>query len=160
MKKNIAPTFFLHLLALSLVLSLVFPMITGCIITDSDIKKKSDTAPPIIKHAQSGKIINDEYIATSSFLVGDTVNFVISTKSPSSKIIKIHLNEYYPANVNRAHTEFKPIDAVPNSKESKGLTLKEPLEFLGPPGERKFEIQVEDAENNLSNVYTLHLMIH
>ncbi|MBW2218735.1 MAG: hypothetical protein JRF40_04465 [Deltaproteobacteria bacterium] len=156
MKKNITSTFFLHLL----VLSLVFSMITGCNITDSRIQKELDTVPPIIKHVQSGKIVNDEYIATTSLRVGDVVNFVISTKGPSNKIIKIHLTEYYPANANQAHTEFKPIDAVLRSKKTKGIMLKKPINFLGPPGERKFEIRVEDAENNLSNVYTLHLMIH
>jgi len=160
MKKNITSNSFLHLLALSLVFSIAFSMITGCNITDSKIQKESYTVPPIIKHAQTGRISNDKYLATSSFLVGDAVNFVISIKSPSKNIIKIHLTEYYPADVNQARTEFKPIDAVHTSKKSKGIMLKEPIEILGPPGERKFEIRVEDAENNLSNVYNLHLIIH
>ncbi len=112
MKKNITSNSFLHLLALSLVFSIAFSMITGCNITDSKIQKESYTVPPIIKHAQTGRVSNDEYLATSSFLVGDAVNFVISIKGPSKNIIKIHLTEYYPADVNQARTEFKPLPAV------------------------------------------------
>jgi len=160
MKKNITSNSFLHLLALSLVFSIAFSMISGCIPFDSKITREHDSAPPVIKYAQSGKIIADKYIATSSFLIGDTVNFIISVKNTSNNITKIHLKEYYPENVNESHTEFKPIDAVPASKKSKSIMLKEPIEFSGPSGERKFNIQVEDAENNLSNVYTLHLIIH
>jgi len=135
-------------------------LIAGCVLTDSEIKKGSNMEPPVIKHAQTGKIIDDRYIATSSFLVGDTVNFVISLKGSTKNITKVHLREYYPENLNQDHTEFKPIDAIPRSTKSKSIMLKEPIEFIGPPGERKFVIQVEDKENNLSNAYDLYLFIH
>ena len=142
------------------ILLLVCLLAAGCITTDASVIQEVDTSPPVIKHAQSGKIIDDKYIATSSFLVGDTVNFIVSLNDSSMNIKSIHLREHYPANVNQDHTEFKPIEAVPTSKKSKSVMLKEPIEFSGPSGNRKFEIQVEDDDNNLSNVYTLHLIIH
>jgi len=140
-------------------LTLVY-LLTGCVSLDTDTDVGSIMEPPVIKHAQSGKIVDDRYIATSSFLVGDTVNFVISLKGPNKHITKVHLKEYYPENVNQDHTEFKPINAIPRSTKSKSIMLKDPIEFIGPPGERKFVIQVEDKENNFSNAVDLYLILH
>lgn len=141
------------------VVTLVY-LLTGCVSLDTDTDIESTMEPPVIKHAQSGRILDDRYVATSSFLVGDMVNFVISLKGSNKHITKVHLKEYYPENVNQDHTEFKPIDAIPRSTKSKSITLKEPIEFIGPPGERKFVIQVEDKQNNLSNAVDLYLIIH
>jgi len=142
---------------------LVFMMLlafAGCQTAGSGVQDLLDDSPPVIRHAQSGKIVDDKYIATSSFQIGDTVNFVISVDSAGQDILMVHLKEYYPDSMNQDHTEFKPIEAVPRSKKSKSVMLKEPIQFVGPPGERKFEIQVEDEANHFSNIYNLHLIIH
>jgi len=139
---------------------MLFYLLTGCGSTDPGIKKGSVLEPPVIKHVQSGKIIDDKYLATRSFLIGDTVNFVISLKGSTKYITNVHLKEYYPESVNQDHTEFKPIEAVRRSTKSKSIMLKEPIEFIGPPGERRFVIQVEDKENNFSNAIDLYLFIH
>lgn len=151
-QKPISITFLFFFMLLSI--------LTGCVLTGPEVKTGSGMEPPVIKHAQSGKIVDDRYIATSSFTVGDTVNFVISIKGSTKNITKVHLEEYYPENVNQDRTEYKPIDAIARSTKSKGIMLKKPIEFIGPPGERKFVIQVEDKENNLSNAYDLYLIIH
>ena len=148
------------LLSSTLLIITLLYLLTGCTLLDPEVEKGSTMEPPVIKHAQTGKIVDDRYLATSSFLVGDTVNFVISLKGSNKHITKVHLKEYYPENVNQDHTEFKPIDAIPRSTKSKSITLKDPIEFIGPPGERRFVIQVEDKENNLSNAYDLYLIIH
>lgn len=139
---------------------MLLSILTGCVLTGPEVKTGSGLEPPVIKHAQSGKIVDDKYLATSSFLVGDEVNFVISIKGSPKYVTKVHLKEYYPENVNQHHTEFKPIEAVPRSTKSKSIMLKEPIEFIGPPGERKFVIQVEDTENNFSNAIDLYLILH
>jgi hypothetical protein len=151
--KSINSIFCIFLLLLSL--------ISGCALTDTKTGASANGTPPIIKYVQSGRVNDDEYIATSSFIRGDMVDFIITAKDLDGDIKKVNLIEYYPANTDIEHTSFKPIDLKSTSDKSKRYySLSKPIELLGPPGERKFELQLEDGKENLSNKYTLYLFVH
>ena len=158
------------------IFSLLFALISGCAISNSKIGASVNGTPPVIKYVQSGRVQGDEYIATSSFIVGDMADFIITASDLEGDIKKVNLIEYYPANNDMEHTQFKPIDLKSTSDKTQGksdskakksfdkskrsYSLSKPIELLGPPGERKFEIQLEDEKENRSNTYTLYLFVH
>jgi len=46
-----------------------------------------------------------------------------------------------------------------SEKRRTSFYLKKPISFEGPPGDWLFEVQIEDANDNLSNLYRFHVIL-
>lgn len=136
--------------------------ISGCptarSVTESIIK--TDNHSPLITNVQSGKIIKDQYIASSSFNIRDTSKFRITVIDPDLDVKKLYIRCFYPRDSEQPYLELGPFDLPAQEKKQTSMYPDEPVEISGPPGDWLVEVQVEDKKNNLSNIYRLHVIIN
>lgn len=113
-----------------------------------------------IKNVQTGKIIDGRYLATISFHVGDQANMRILAVDKGLDIQKIYVRGYYPKNAETPHLVHDTDGLGSQSTGRNSYFLKEPFDIPGPPGEWRLDIQIEDDERNLSNLYQTYLVVH
>jgi len=136
--------------------------ITGCYSTKSATGSiiKIDNHIPFITNVQSGKIIKDRYIASSSLNISDKITFRVTIIDLDLDVKKLYIRCFYPRDSEQPYLELGPFDLPPQEKKRTSLYLNEPVEISGPSGDWLIEVQVEDEKNNLSNIYRLHVIIN
>ena len=118
-------------------------------------------SPPTIQSVQTIKTLNGSSIATSSFRVGETGNFLIVASDLDQDIEKLYIKGYAPGSPDSQPTlAAGPIELRPQTKKIASYSLPEDIDVPTPPGRWRVDIQLEDKENNMSNVYTLYTIIH
>lgn len=113
-----------------------------------------------IKNVQTGKIVDGGYMATTSFHVGDQANIRILAADKDLDIQKVYVRGYYPKNAETPHLIYHTDGLGAQSDGRMSFLLKEPFHISGPPGEWRIDIQIEDEERNLSNLYKTYLIVH
>lgn len=115
---------------------------------------------PFIVYVQSGKIIDGEYLATSSFRIGDLVNFKLTVIDDDLDTQMLSIRLFFPKDAAEPTTRYKPIEMHPPKERRESFLLNEPFEIQGPSGERRFEFQIEDNQGNKSNTYKVFMIVH
>jgi len=150
-------TFIILILAVSIL------WISGChtsgSVTESIIPSMTNNAP-IITNVQSGKIIKDQYIASSSLNFSDKTTFRITVIDEDLDAKKLYIRCYYPRDSEQAYHELGPFELPVQEKKRFSHYLQQPVKISGPPGDWRIEVQVEDEKNNLSNIYRLHVIVN
>jgi hypothetical protein len=137
-----------------------------CCILSSGCHTRSDLisdpgSPPTIQSVQTIKTLNGSSIATSSFRVGETGNFLIVASDMDKDIEKLYVKGYAPGSPDSQPTLVAgPIELTPQKKKIASYSLPEDIDVPTPPGRWRVDIQLEDKENNMSNIYTLYTIIH
>ena len=136
--------------------------ISGCRTAKSATESiiKTDNHAPLITNVQSGKIIKDQYVASSSFNISDKSTFRITVIDPDLDVKKLYIRCFYPRDSDQPYLELGPFDLPAQKKKRASLYPDEPVEISGPPGDWLIEVQVGDEKNNLSNIYRLHVIIN
>jgi len=136
--------------------------ISGCRTTKSGTESiiKMDNQSPLITNVQSGKIIKDQYVASSSLTISDKSTFRITIIDRNLDVKKLYIRCFYPRDSEQPYLELGPFDLPAQEKKRTSLYLNEPVEISGPAGDWLIEVQVEDEKNNLSNIYRLHVIIN
>ena len=143
-----------------LIIPLLYCMVVSGCSTGSDLISDSGT-PPAIQSVQTIKNMNGSSVATSSFRVGEMGNFIIVASDLDNDIEKLYIKGYAPGSLDSQPTLLAgPIELKPQTKKISSYSLSEPIEVPSPPGRWRIDIQLEDKENNMSNVYTLYTIIH
>ena len=149
-----------RLYAYGLAVSLFCCILSSACSTGPDLISKS-TSPPTIQSVQTIKTLNGSSIATSSFRVGETGNFLIVASDMDKDIEKLYIKGYAPGSSESQPTLVAgPIELRPQEKKIASYSLPEDIEVPTPPGRWRVDIQLEDKENNMSNTYTLYTIIH
>jgi len=148
------------ILILTLAISIL--EIAGCYTTKSATGSaiKIGNHIPFITNVQSGKIIKDRYIASSSLNISSKSSFRVTITDFDLDVKKLYMRCFYPRGSEKPYLEFGPFDLPPQEKKRTCLYLNEPIEISGPPRDWLVEVQVEDEKNNLSNTYRLHVIIN
>jgi hypothetical protein len=143
-----------------LIISLLnYMVVSGCSTSSNLIS--SPGSPPAIQSVQTIKKMNGGSVATSSFRVGEMGNFIIVASDLDNDIEKLYIKGYAPGSSDSQPTlEAGPIELKPQTKKISSYSLSEPIEVPSPPGRWRVDIQLEDKESNMSNVYTLYTIIH
>jgi len=115
---------------------------------------------PLITNVQSGKIIKNQYIASSSLNIHNKSTFRITVIDLDLDVKKLYIRCFYPKDSEQPYLELGPFDLPAQKKKQTSLYPDEPVEISGPPGDWLVEVQVEDGKNNLSNIYRLHVIIN
>jgi hypothetical protein len=139
---------------------ITFFLFTGCCRKKLEIIPTSRTFTSKIQNVQTGRIINGRYLATSSFYIGDQANIRILAVDKDMDIHKVYIRGYYPKNAETPHLKYCSYGLESQLKDRVSFFLKEPFNISGPPGEWRIDIQVEDEERNLSNLYKIFLIVH
>jgi len=136
--------------------------ISGCRTTKSIAESiiNKDNHAPLITNVQSGKIIKDQYVASSSLNISDKITFRITVIDQDLDVKKLYIRCFYPSDSEQPYLEPGPLDLPAQEKKQTSLYPDEPVEITGPPGDWLVEVQVEDEKNNLSNIYRLHVIIN
>jgi len=136
--------------------------ISGCRIAKSGMESiiKLNNHEPLITNVQSGKIINDRYVASSSLNVSNKITFRITIIDPDLDVKKLYIRCFYPSYSEQPNLELGPFDLPAQKTIQTNIHLKEPVEISGPSGDWRIEVQVEDEKNNLSNIYRLHVIMN
>ena len=147
---------------LFLTLAISIQGISGCRTSRSATESiiKLDNHAPLITNVQSGKIIKDQYVASSSLNIRDKITFRITIVDPDLDAKKLYIYCYYPRDSEEPYLELGPFDLPAQEKKRANVHLKEPVEISGPSGDWLVEVQAEDEKNNLSNIYRLHVIIN
>jgi len=147
-------------LFLTLVVSILW--ISGCHTSKSAIESivKTDNNAPIITNVQSGKIIKDQYVASSSINFSDKTTFRVTVIDEDLDVKKLHVRCFFPRDAEHPYQELGPFDLPAQEKKRSSLYPRESIEISGPPGDWRVEVQVEDEKNNLSNIYRLHVIVN
>jgi hypothetical protein len=119
-----------------------------------------DDAPPIITNVQSCRIIANNYIASSSLNLGEKSTFRITVIDQNLDIKKLFIRGYFPRESGEPTIEYGPFELEPQDKKRISFYIKNPIIFEGEPGDWLFEVQIEDGNNNLSNKYRFHVILH
>ncbi|RJP79066.1 MAG: hypothetical protein C4522_11125 [Desulfobacteraceae bacterium] len=119
-----------------------------------------DDAPPIITNVQSCRIIANHYIASTSLNVGEKGTFRITVIDQNLDIKKLYIRGYFPRESETPAIEYGPFEVEPQDKKRISFYMKDPIAFEGEPGDWLFEVQIEDENNNLSNKYRFHVILH
>ncbi len=117
-------------------------------------------SPPFIVYVQTGKIIDGEYLATSSFRIGDMVNFKFTVIDDDLDIQTLYIKRFFPKDTVEPISRFKPIELHSQKERRESFLLNEPFEVSGPSGECRFDILIEDGQGNKSNIYKLFAIVH
>jgi hypothetical protein len=121
----------------------------------------SENTQPIIESVQLIKILNKKTITTSSLQIGEKSNFIIVAKDLNKNIEKLYIKSFLTESPNiQPYFESGPIEVKPHTHKIDSYTLPEPIKVKGPPGKWRFDIQVSDKENYMSNVYTIYAIVH
>lgn len=142
----------------AIVVFLVFTM-TACLRTGIG-SNYSEGSSPTVLYVQTGKIIGDVYLATSSFDIGDKVNFKITVMDKEMDIRTLYLSRYQPKDAREPLARHKPIDLKPQKEVRDSFLLETPFEISGQPGEWRVELQIEDSTGRRSNVYKVFIIVH
>ncbi len=155
-KRNIRERLFISVLIIPV---LYWVVVSGCITSPDTVSPIG--SPPIIESVQTIKNINGNSIATSSFRVGEMGNFIIIVVDPDKDIEKLYLKGFAPGGSDtKPSLESGTVELKPQTKKIASYSLPEPMEVPSPPGRWRVDIQVEDKEHNMSNVYTLYTIVH
>ncbi len=115
---------------------------------------------PLIVYVQSGKIMDGEYTATSSFRIGDLVNFKLTVIDDDLDIQMLYIRRFYPKDAVEPASRYKPMELHTLKDRRESFLLNEPLEIPGPSGEHRLEFQIEDEQGNKSNTYKVFMIVH
>jgi len=138
---------------------LYWVVVSGCITSPDAVFPIG--SPPIVESVQTIKNINGNSIATSSFRVGETGNFIIIAIDPDKDIETLYLKGFAPGSSGAKPTfESGAVELKPQTKKIESYSLPEPVAVPSPSGRWRVDIQVEDKEKNMSNVYTLYTIVH
>jgi hypothetical protein len=121
---------------------------------------KIDDRPPIITNVQSCRIIDNNYIASTSLNIGEKGVFRITVIDQNLDAKKLYIRGYFPRESDAPAMEYGPYELDPQEKRRTSFYLKKPIAFVGPPGDWLFEVQIEDENNNRSNIYRFHVILH
>ena len=145
---------------LALAASLLYFILSSGCRTSSELISDPGS-PPTIQSVQTIKTLNGSSIATSSFRVGETGNFLIVASDMDKDIEKLYIKGYAPGSPDSRPTLVAgPIELRPQKRKIASYSLPEDIDVPTPPGRWRVDIQLEDKENNMSNVYTLYTIIH
>ncbi|MFZ5572285.1 MAG: hypothetical protein ACOZF0_17945 [Thermodesulfobacteriota bacterium] len=117
-------------------------------------------SPPFIVYVQTGKILYGNYLATSSFRIGDTANFKITVIDDDLDIQSLSIRRYFPKDATEPIHRFKPFELHQQKERRESFLLNEPFEVTGPTGECRYDLLIEDAQGNKSNIYKLFVIVH
>jgi len=148
--------FWLYLTSIITVLHFV-----GCYSAKTSTQKiiKGSDKPPIITNVQSCRIIDKDYIASTSLNVGEEGIFRVTVIDKNLDIKRLYIRGYFPRESETPTAEYGPFELAPQEKRRTSFYLKKPISFEGPPGDWLFEVQIEDANDNLSNLYRFHVIL-
>lgn len=131
----------------------------GCRSAENIFSDETGT-PPSILYVQSGKLISNRYLATTSFRVGDQANFKITIMDPDLDVQTLYIRGYYPKDALEPFARYTPTELFPQKGERQSFFLEDPFTMPAPSGEWRVELQVEDTAGNRSNVYKLFVIIN
>jgi len=150
-----------HLLLYLIWITAVLPVF-GCHRATTNPKTilQGKDKPPIITNVQSCRIIENRYITSTSLNIGEEGIFRFTVIDKNLDIKKLYIRGYFPRESETPTIEYGPFELDPQEKRRTSFYLKEPIVFEGPPGDWLFEVQIEDENNNLSNLYRFHVILH
>jgi len=133
----------------------------GCAHSKPSTEKiaKTNVKPPLITNVQSCRIIENDYVASTSLNLREKGTFRITVNDKNPNIKKLFIRGYFPRESELHSIEYGPLEVDAHDKKRTTFYLKDPIIFEGDPGDWLFEVQVEDENNNLSNKYRFHVIL-
>jgi len=103
---------------------------------------------------------NEPYTPTYSFDIGDEGNIEVDVTDQDSDITTLWSSEYFPSDSTTPYNG--PIEFPLPSQSGVDMTYSfiDPLTIEGPAGNWRMEFQIEDAQGNKSNVFTVYCVVH